>query len=143
MTCQLDDVLATLQGTDVNFEIIKSQTVRPLKLFYTHNKANILRGYIFAQNTLKDKRFYSEINADSYYKLGPHVAYSASLLGEKIKRQLQEKDALGIDEVEVFSDLSKAETIKKIQSIKESSIAIATEKNCNVGHVFVTVGFRL
>ena len=48
------DVLDALEGTDVNFEIVKSQTVRPLKLFYVHNKAQTLRAYIFGWTELKD-----------------------------------------------------------------------------------------
>ena len=52
-TCQFSDVLDALQGTDVNFEIVKAQTVRPLKLEYVHNKARILKAHIFTQSELK------------------------------------------------------------------------------------------
>ena len=47
LTCVLDDVLDELSGSDVNFEIIKSQTARPLKLFYVHNKCDEIWGFIF------------------------------------------------------------------------------------------------
>jgi hypothetical protein len=57
MTCYLSTVLDALQGTDVNFEMVKSQTVRPLKLFYSHNKASILRAFIFTQSKVKEKNF--------------------------------------------------------------------------------------
>ena len=60
-----------------------------------------------------------------------------------IKQQLQDKDALGIDEVKDFVDLSKAETTKTIKSIKENSAEFADQNDCNVGHIFVTIGFML
>ena len=50
-TCQLSDVLDALKGTDV-FEIVKAQTVRPLKLEYVHNKARILKAFVFAWTEL-------------------------------------------------------------------------------------------
>ena len=53
-TCQLSDVLDALKGTDVNFEIVKAQTVRPLKLEYVHNKFRILKAYIFGWTELND-----------------------------------------------------------------------------------------
>ena len=51
-TCQFSDVLDALKGTDVNFELVKAQTVRPLKLEYVHNKARILKAHIFAWSEL-------------------------------------------------------------------------------------------
>ena len=51
-TCQLSDVLDALKGRDVNFEIVKAQTVRPLKLEYVHNKARIVKAYIFGWTEL-------------------------------------------------------------------------------------------
>ena len=53
-TCQLSDVLDALKGTDVNFEIVKAQTVRPLKLEYVHNKARILKAFIFSWTELNN-----------------------------------------------------------------------------------------
>ena len=51
-TCQFSDVLDALKGTDVNFEIVRAQTVRPLKIEYVHNKARTQRAYIFAWTQL-------------------------------------------------------------------------------------------
>ena len=100
MTLQFSDVLLLLQGKDVNFEIIKSQTARPLKLAYTYNKAHVLRAYIFAQTELKGFEKYT-------FEKGQQTVTERI---EMIKQQLQDKEALGIDAVEVFVDLSKAET---------------------------------
>ena len=56
---------------------------------------------------------------------------------------MQDKDALGIDEVKEFVDLSKAETTKTIKSIKEDSAKFSDQNNSNVIHVFVTIGFLI
>ena len=53
MTCTLSDVLEALCGTDVNFEIVKSQTVRPLKMNYVHNRVDVRRAFIFVQTELE------------------------------------------------------------------------------------------
>ena len=144
MTCYLSTVLDALQGTDVNFEIVKSQTVRPLKLFYSHNKASVLRAFIFAQSRVNEniyeakRRIFTDNPLENLWN-----RWTASEYAHTLKERLQDKEALAIDEVEVYNDLSKAETIQTIQRIKESSIEIAKARECNVGHVFVTVGFHI
>ena len=85
-TCQLSDVLDALKGTDVNFEIVKAQTVRPLKLEYVHNKARILKAFVFAWTELNDYAKWK-----SYGKMVEEIS-------KKVKQQLQDKDALGIDD---------------------------------------------
>ena len=61
MTCQLSEVLDSLSGTDVNFEIVKSQTARPLKLFYAFNNAGTLKAYIFVQTELEGFEEYAGV----------------------------------------------------------------------------------
>ena len=53
------------------------------------------------------------------------------------------KDALGIIEVEIFTDLSKSDTIKAFQRIKEDSAKFTSEHNCDLGLVFSVIGFVL
>ena len=109
----------------MNFEIVKAQTGRPLKLEYVHNKANILKAYIFAQTELNDfGKWIQTINADCppNPRGRAYGLRSATECVEVIKQQLQDKEGFGIDEVKVFIDLSKAETIKTIEEIKKASI---------------------
>ena len=47
MTITFPDVLVSLQGSDVNFELVTSSTLRPLKLFYLHHVVWMLRAYVF------------------------------------------------------------------------------------------------
>ena len=52
MVCKLSDVLDALLATDVNFEVISSQTSKPLLMLYDHNVVQKLRAYIFIQTCL-------------------------------------------------------------------------------------------
>ena len=97
--------------------------MRPLKLAYTYNKAHILRAYIFAQTELNNFSKWFKPLDDQWWLDGG--SQTASEYIEEVKEQLQDKDALGIYEVNVFVDLSKAETIKTIKSIKENSAEFA------------------
>ena len=67
-TCDLDDVLDALSGTDVNFEIIKSQTARPLKICYVHNKCDEIWGFIFVQTQLKGFEEWKKNEYDEDYE---------------------------------------------------------------------------
>ena len=100
-TCQLSDVLDALKATDVNFEIVKAQTVRPLKLEYVHNKARILKAFVFAWTELNG--FAKWIKTIRKYQslliVREKFAKTATECIEDIKQQLQDKNALGIDEV--------------------------------------------
>ena len=53
MVCMLNDALAAMLASDVNFEVISSQTAKPLMMFYDHNIVRKLRAYIFVQSLLK------------------------------------------------------------------------------------------
>ena len=46
-TCTFPDVLDRLKGRDVNFEMVTSGTLRPLRLFYTYNVVTETIGFIF------------------------------------------------------------------------------------------------
>ena len=128
-TCKLSDVLDELKGNDVNFELVKSQTVRPLRLFYVHNLVSLsfLRAYIFAQTELK----------------GFEKARNAEKIAETMKQLLSKKDAFSIVEIEVFIDLSKEETIETFRRIKEDAAKFTLENNCKLGLIFSTIGFSL
>ena len=52
MVCMLSDVLDGLTATDVNFEIISSQTAKPLLMFYNHNMVQELKAYVIIQSHL-------------------------------------------------------------------------------------------
>merc|ERR1719232_2110345 len=87
LTCELDDVLDELSGTDVNFEIIKSQTARPLKLCYVHNKCDEIWGFIFVQTELKGFEEwtgeYEDQEANEWKRVG------ATEYADNVKQQLE------------------------------------------------------
>ena len=108
-TCQLSDVLDALKGTDVNFEIVKAQTVRPLKLEYVHDKARIVKAFVFAWTELTNfAKWIKTLNIHRHNEF----TQTATECIEDIKQQLQDKNTHEIDEVHAFTDLSKAETIE-------------------------------
>ena len=61
----------------------------------------------------------------------------------RVKQQLEDKEALGIVDVEVFTDLSKAETIETFRRIKKDSIKYTEENFCTLGLVFCSIGFQI
>ena len=66
---------------------------------------------------------------------------SAKEYAERVKQQLEDKDALGIVEVETFIDLSKEDTIKTFRRIKEDAAKFTQENDCRLGLIFSTIGF--
>ena len=93
---------------------------------YVHNKVDVIRAFIFVQTEL-----------DGFAK-----AINAKAIAEGVKQQLEDKDALGIVEVEVFTDLSKNETLEIFSGIKEDSVKFTEENNCRLGLFFVSIGFQ-
>ena len=143
MTCTLSDVLEALCGTDVNFEIVKSQTVRPLKMNYVHNRVDVRRAFIFVQTELEGFAKWKKMKHEGWRTVDDPNGWIANDKAEQVKQQLEDKDALGIVEVEVFTDLSKEETIETFRRIKEESVKFTEENNCTLGLVFSTIGFGL
>ena len=94
---------------------------------YVHNKADILRAFIFVQTELEGYEEYE----------------NAKEIAERVKQQLEDKEALGIVDVEVFTDLSKAETIETFRRIKKESIKYTEENLCTLGLVFCSIGFQI
>ena len=89
-------------------------------MFYAHNIVRKLRAYIFVQSLLKG--FLDWTGTESGYDWGDDDdRYSAKELSELIKKQLQDKEGLAIDEVEIITDKSKAEIIQKFRDIKDES----------------------
>ena len=62
--------------------------MRPLKLEYVHNKARILKAFVFAWTELNNFAKYENYDDEMVEEIS-----------EKVKQQLQDKEALGIDEV--------------------------------------------
>ena len=100
---------------------------------YVRNKADVLRAFIFVQTELEGFAKWTSI----FWNL---KLFTANEKAEQVKQQLEDKDALGIVEVEVFTDLSKEETIETFRRIKEESVKYTEENNCTLGLVFCSIG---
>ena len=68
---------------------------------------------------------------------------SATFHGQKYVEMLQDKHGLGIDEVEIITDQSKAEIIKKFRDIKEKAEESIKESKCRLGIFFICIGFMI
>ena len=103
---------------------------------YVHNKVDVIRAFIFVQTELKGYEKWTTYTIYPQFKTAKEWATI-------IKQQLEDKDALGIVEVEVFIDLSKEETLETFRRIKEDSVKFTEENNCKLGLFFVGIGFQI
>ena len=108
---------------------------------YVHNKADVIRAFIFVQTELKGfEKWKISVYDESKEEF---IKYTAKEQAERVKQQLEDKDALGIVELKVFIDLSKEETLETFFRIKEDSIKFTEENNCKLGLFFVNIGFMI
>ena len=95
MVCKLTDALNAMLASDVNFELISSQTAKPLLMFYNHNIVRKLIAYIFVQSLLKG--FLDWTGTEFGFDDDMFDRHSARELSELLKEKLQDKDGLAID----------------------------------------------
>ena len=95
-----------------------------------HNKCDEIWGFIFVQTQLK-----------GFQKRKWGKKQGATEHADNVKQQLEDKDALAIVKVKVFTDLSKEETNETFRRIKEESARYVAQNNCGLGLVFSTIGF--
>ena len=62
-------------------------------------------------------------------------------MAELVKEELMTKDALDITDVEIFVDLTKAQTISTFQDMLSKALKICQEEGCRVGIFIVHIGF--
>ena len=112
---------------------------------YVHNKADVIRAFIFVQTELKGFAIYSpvEFNYNNDERKMNIVKITAKEQAAKVQQQLEDKEALGIVEVEVFTDLNKEKTLEMFCRIKEDSIKFTQENNSSIGLFFVGIGFKM
>ena len=94
MVCTFPDCLDSLQGTDVNIELVSSSTLRPYRLFFIHNLVSRTVGLIFVQTHLKDIVWKG--TEDGEIAKEESERYTAEELGEKVKSQLENEELLRI-----------------------------------------------
>ena len=87
MVCMLTDALDAMMASDVNFEVISSQTAKPLMMFYAHNIVRKLRAYIFVQSLLKGFLDWNG-TVHGYHFDDDEDRLSAKELSESIQKQL-------------------------------------------------------
>ena len=145
MTCIFPDVFESLKGTDNNFEIVTSSTLKPLRMFYEHNLVRILRGYIFVQESVEGLGDWegTELCDPNFDGLRIGEPLKALILGQKVRENLQDTEATNIPEVDLFINKTKAEIIQIFLDIRKLSEKVRREKECSLGVFIVCIGFML
>ena len=143
MTCIFPDVLENLEGSDNNFEMVTSSTLKPLKMFFVHNVARVLRGYIFLQEGLEGFADWegTEFCKNSGNRIGEPL--SARALGEKVRENLMDSETTNIPEVELLINKTKAEIIQIFLAIKQLGEQIKREQGSSLGVFVICIGFLL
>ena len=120
MTCIFPDVLENLEGSDNNFEIVTSSTLKPLKMFYEHNVARILRGYVFVQESLEGVGDWEGTElCELIHGVRIGEPLSARALGEKVRDNLMDTETTNIPEVQLLINKTKAEIVQIFVGIKQ------------------------
>ena len=107
LTVLFPDVLESLQGTDVNFEMVTSSTLRPLKLFYSHNAVGTMRGLVFVQTHLRGKVYDNPKPAFHYFTDSNNNHFTATEFGQNVVEMLKDPELLNIVDTELLIDLTK------------------------------------
>ena len=143
MTCIFPDVLENLQGSDNNFEMVTSSTLKPLKMFYVHNVARVLRGYVFVQESLEGVGDWE--GTELCYQNGSRIGepIKARALGEKVRENLMDSGTTNIPEVELLVNKTKAEIVQIFRAIKQLGEQTKREQGCSLGVFVICIGFLL
>jgi len=143
MTCTFPDVLESLQGSDNNFEMVTSSTLKPLRMFYGHNVVRILRGYIFIQEGLEGFGDWegTELSGQFSKRIGEPL--SAKELGSKVRENLMDPSSTNIPEVELLINKTKAEIVQIFRDIRELGNKIRREQGTSLGAFVVSITFLL
>jgi hypothetical protein len=97
-TCTFPSVIDRIRGSDVNFELVSSSTLRPLRLFYVYNVVSRTYGYVFAWEGLPGK--YDYYGKELIWKSSDGLL--AKDMAEKVKGELLDPTSLNVNQVEVF-----------------------------------------
>ena len=143
MTCIFPDVLENLQGSDNNFELVTSSTLKPLKMFYVHNVARVLRGYVFVQESLEGVGDWE--GTELCYQYGARIGepIKARDLGKKVRENLMDSGTTNIPEVELLVNKTKAEIVQIFRAIKQLGEQIKREQGSSLGVYVICIGFLL
>ena len=99
----------SLQGKDSNFETAQSSTLRPLRLQWTHNVVLYTLGYVFIQTDLKGLGEWTGTEScDNWGGRRIGDVFPSETMAEEVKEQLMDPTALGLSDVEILTNLSRA-----------------------------------
>ena len=106
-TCTFPAVIDRIKGSDVNFELVSSSTLRPLRLFYVYNVVSRTYGYVFAWEGLPGQ--YDAISGKEL--IWKSDGLSAKDMAEKVKGELLDPTALNVSHVEILFNKTRSQVI--------------------------------
>ena len=83
--------------------MVTSSTLRPLKLFYSHNAVSAKRGLVFVQTHLRGK-VYDGAKPWNYFNDSKNNPLTAKEYGQNIVEMLKDPELLNIVETELLID---------------------------------------
>ena len=107
-TCQFPSVIDRIRGSDVNFELVSSSTLRPLRLFYVHNVVSRTYGYVFAWQGLEGVGIWKSRDG-----------LLAKDMAEKVKIELLDPTSLNVNQVDIFYNSTRSQVVSTFQAMKE------------------------
>ena len=105
-TCTFPAVIDRIKGSDVNFELVSSSTLRPLRLFYVYNVVSRTYGYVFAWEGIPGKFGWGE---ELIWKTRDGLL--AKDMAEKVKGELLDPTSLNVSQVEILFNNTRSQVI--------------------------------
>ena len=145
MTCTFPAVLESMKSADANIELVTSATIRPCRIFYTHNVITEQIAFIICQTHLKGLEEWvgTEKSDEQGFGIGERIP--AEKIMEKAKADFINPDLFNIDpkNVHVYCDQTKAQLIGSIHQMKQLTIAATQCGTKKVGMFLLCIGFMI
>ena len=137
MTCLFPDCIESMIGEDVNFELVASSSLRPLRLLYDYNFATEFHAFIFVHTELKGFKKWTK----NKYSSDPEL--SAMEAAEQAKRDLVATKLFTEENVTICVDLDKKQLVEKFIELRAQADQITAENGPCLAYFVVNMGFSL
>ena len=133
MTCLFPDCMESLKGSDVNFELVTSSSLRSLRLLYDYNFATEFQAVIFVHTELKGSR----------KKRITRKGLSAMEAAKQAKRDLVATKIFTEENVTICVDLNKKQLVEKFIELRAQADQITAENGPSLAYFIVNIGYML
>ena len=128
MTCLFPDCVEILKGSDVNFELVTSSTLRSLRLLYDYNFATKFKAVIFVHTELQGFKKWT-------------TGLSAMEAAEQAKRDLVATKLFTEENVTICVDFNKKQLVEKFIELRAQADQITAENGPCLAYFIVNIGY--